>query len=179
MLRKPLKHYIFRGTEKHDFRSFEVCSTQVKDIKDYGKTLTAAQSRLFNYLSVYQEIFRSKRKKFFDKAQLYTQGILLAHRCNIEQIADNLLVPDYTCQKTGVRILTDVKGLVWHHQLALNIMTMCFMLKEKLFCFRDLRLLSARDINDWLCYNMTNEMTEIDVIKLIFNRHFATETCYK
>ena len=74
------------------------------------------------------------------------------------------------------------KWLAWHHQIALNIMTMCFMLKEKLFCFRDLPLLSARDIKDWLCYNMAKEMTEIDVLKLIFNRHLrrqhAINSCY-
>lgn len=32
------------------------------------------------------------------------------------------------------------------HQVALNIMTTCFIVKEKLFCFEDLPLLSAWDI---------------------------------
>jgi len=63
------------------------------------------------------------------------------------------------------------KWLAWHHQVALNIMTMCFMLKEKLFCFKDFPLLSARDIKDWLCFNMSKEMTEMDVLKLIYDRH--------
>jgi hypothetical protein len=45
------------------------------------------------------------------------------------------------------------------------------MLKEKLFCFKDLSLLSARDIKDWLCFNMAKELTEIEMIQLIFNRH--------
>jgi len=63
------------------------------------------------------------------------------------------------------------KWLAWYHQVALNIMTLCFMLKEKLFCFKDLPLLSARDIKDWLCFNMAKEMTEIDMMQLIFNRH--------
>ena len=40
-------------------------------------------------------IFRNKTKVFFDKAQLYTQGVLVSHRCNIEQICDNLLEPNY------------------------------------------------------------------------------------
>ena len=63
------------------------------------------------------------------------------------------------------------KWLAWYHQVALNIMTMCFMLKEKLFCFKDLPLLSARDIKDWLCFNMAKELTEFDMIQLMFNRH--------
>ncbi len=40
---------------------------------------------------------------------------------------------------------------------------MCFMLKEKLFYFKDLPLLSARDIKDWLCFNMAKELTELDM----------------
>lgn len=63
------------------------------------------------------------------------------------------------------------KWIAWYHQVAINIMTMCFMLKEKLFCFKDFPLLSARDIKDWLCFNMAKEITEIEMIQLIFNRH--------
>ena len=63
------------------------------------------------------------------------------------------------------------KWLAWSLQVALNIMTMCFILKEKLFCFKDLPLLSARDIKDWLCFNMAKELTEFDMIQLLFNRH--------
>jgi SRSO17 transposase len=74
------------------------------------------------------------------------------------------------------------KWLAWHHQVALNIMIMCFMLKEKLFCFKDLPLLSARNIKDWLCFNMAKEMTESDMRLLIFNRHrrrqYAINVCY-
>jgi len=54
------------------------------------------------------------------------------------------------------------KWLAWYHQVALNIMIMCFMLKEKLLNFKELQLLSARDIKDWLCFNMTKELTEYD-----------------
>jgi SRSO17 transposase len=66
-----------------------------KDIKDYGKTLSAAQGWLAGYLSDYQMIFRNKTKVFFDKAQQYTQGILQSHRCNIEEISDTLLESNY------------------------------------------------------------------------------------
>jgi len=95
LLIKPLKTLGFRGIEKHDFRNFKVCSTQVKDTKEYGKTLTAAHRRMVSYLSDYQMIFRNKTKVFFDKVQLYTQGILQSHRCNIEEISDTLLESNY------------------------------------------------------------------------------------
>lgn len=72
-----------------------VCSTQVKNIKEYGKTLTAAKGRLKRYLSGYQSVFKSKTKKFPDKAEQYSQGVLLSHRRNIEQISDTLLESDY------------------------------------------------------------------------------------
>ena len=74
------------------------------------------------------------------------------------------------------------KWLAWYHQVAMNIMTMGFMLKEKLFNFRDLPLLSARDIKDWLSFILAKEMTEIDMIQLIMNRHrrrqYAINSCY-
>ena len=38
------------------------------------------------------------------------------------------------------------KWLAWHHQVALNFSVSSFILKEKLRCFEDLPLLSARDI---------------------------------
>lgn len=63
------------------------------------------------------------------------------------------------------------KWLAWYHQIALNIMTMCFMLKEKLLNFDSMPLLSARDIKEWLCFILTKEHTESDMIKLIYNRH--------
>ena len=63
------------------------------------------------------------------------------------------------------------KWLAWYHQVALNIMTMCFMLKEKLFCFRDIPLLTARDIKAWLCFCMAKEINEMDAIEMIINRH--------
>jgi len=74
------------------------------------------------------------------------------------------------------------KWKAWHHQIALNIMTMGFMLKEKLLNFKELPLLSARDIKDWLGFILAKEMTEIDMLQLMFNRHrrrqSAINSCY-
>lgn len=72
-----------------------MCSTQVKNTKEYGKTLTAAQRRLGVYLSDYQDVFKNKTKRFPEKAEIYTQGVLVSHRSNIEQICDNLVESDY------------------------------------------------------------------------------------
>lgn len=72
-----------------------VCQTRVKNTKEYGKTLTAAKRRLEVYLSDFQCIFKSKTKKFHDKAELYSYGILQSNRRNIEQVSDTLLECDY------------------------------------------------------------------------------------
>jgi len=70
-------------------------STQVKNTKEYGKTLTSAHKRLDKYLSEYQRFFRNKTKKFFDKAMQYTRGLLVSNLRNIEQISDTLGTTDY------------------------------------------------------------------------------------
>jgi len=72
-----------------------VCKTQVKNTKDYGKTLSSAYQRLVDYLTDYQSVFKNKTKKFFDKAQQYTQGLLVSGQKNIEQISDTLAEADY------------------------------------------------------------------------------------
>lgn len=71
------------------------CPTQVKDTKEYGKTLSSAYERLERYLSDYQCFFKNKTKKFFDKARLYTHGLLISNLRNIEQISDTLGNTDY------------------------------------------------------------------------------------
>ena len=71
------------------------CSTQVKNTKKYGKTLSSAYQRLEEYLSDYQWVFKNRTKKFFDKAQQYTQGLLVSRLRNIEQISDTLGTRDY------------------------------------------------------------------------------------
>lgn len=72
-----------------------VCQTRVKNTKEYGKTLTAAKRRLGVYLSGFQCIFESKTKRYHDKAELYSYGILQSNRRNIEQVSDTLLESDY------------------------------------------------------------------------------------
>jgi len=50
--------------------------------------------RFESYLADYGHIFRSKTKRFFDKAKTYYQGILLSILCNIERISEEMFA-DY------------------------------------------------------------------------------------
>lgn len=63
----------------------------------------------------------------------------------------------------------------WEHQIALNFLVSSFMLKEKLFCFDDLPLLSARDIKDYLTFKLCKDMSEEQMIDKIYNRHLIRQ----
>lgn len=63
------------------------------------------------------------------------------------------------------------KWLSWYHQIALNMMIGCFMLKEKLLNKEEIPLLSARDIMDFLVFKFYREMTEESMIKKLKERH--------
>jgi len=68
------------------------------------------------------------------------------------------------------------KWLAWQHQVALNLLVSSFILKEKIFCFDDLPLLSARDIKDMLVYQLYKQMSEDEMIDRIFNRHLKRQS---
>lgn len=53
------------------------------------------------------------------------------------------------------------KWLAWHHQIALNFLLATFVLKEKLFCFDTMPLLSARDIKRWIIFKLHQQMSEV------------------
>jgi SRSO17 transposase len=63
------------------------------------------------------------------------------------------------------------KWIAWHHQIALNFLLSTFVLKEKLLCFDDVPLLSARDIKRWIIFKLYRQISEDDMIDLIFERH--------
>jgi SRSO17 transposase len=63
------------------------------------------------------------------------------------------------------------KWLAWHHQVALNFLVSSFILKEKLHCFDDLPLLSARDIKEFITFKLYKQMTEEQMIDRIYERH--------
>jgi SRSO17 transposase len=46
--------------------------------------------RLESYLCCYENIFKSKTKRFFDKAVTYCKGILMSEQSNIERISEEM-----------------------------------------------------------------------------------------
>lgn len=79
-------------------------------------------------------------------------------------------------QVLGLSQFQTRKWLAWQHQVALNMLTMCFLLKEKLLCFAKIPLLTANDIREWLCFILSRKMTEHDVLKLIITRHHRRQS---
>jgi SRSO17 transposase len=63
------------------------------------------------------------------------------------------------------------KWLSWQHQIALNFLLSTFVLKEKLLCFDNLPLLSARDIKRWIIFKLYKQMSDDEMIDQIFERH--------
>jgi SRSO17 transposase len=63
------------------------------------------------------------------------------------------------------------KWLSRQHQIALNFLLSTFVLKEKLLCFDDVPLLSARDIKRWLIFKLYKQVSEDDMIDQMFERH--------
>ena len=67
------------------------------------------------------------------------------------------------------------KWLAWQHQVALNFLVSSFILKEKLLCFDDLPLLSARDIKEFFVFKLYKEMTEEKLMNKMFKRHIIRQ----
>jgi len=78
-------------------------------------------------------------------------------------------------QVLGMSQFQTRKWQAWQHQVALNIMTACFILKEKIFCFDDMPLLSAWDIREWICFTLYKKRTDEEMIELIFLRHLKRQ----
>jgi hypothetical protein len=65
--------------------------------------------------------------------------------------------------------------LAWQHQVALNLLVSSFILKEKLICFEDTPLLSARDIKEFIVLELYKKMSKDQMIDRIFNRHLIRQ----
>lgn len=63
------------------------------------------------------------------------------------------------------------KWISWYHQIALNLLIGCFVLKEKLINKEDIPLLSARDIMDFLVFKFYREMSEERMLATLMERH--------
>jgi hypothetical protein len=49
------------------------------------------------------------------------------------------------------------------------------MLKEKLYCFAEILLLSVRGIRDWLCFVLSRKQGEEEMLQLIITRHLRRQ----
>ena len=63
------------------------------------------------------------------------------------------------------------KWLAWQHQIALNFLVSSFILKEKLHCFEEMPLLSARDIKEMVVNELYEQMTQDQMMERIYKRH--------
>lgn len=63
------------------------------------------------------------------------------------------------------------KWISWYHQIALNLLIGCFVLKEKLINKEEIPLLSARDIMDFLVFKFYREMSEERMLATLMERH--------
>jgi hypothetical protein len=78
-------------------------------------------------------------------------------------------------QVLGMNQFQTRKWQAWQHQVALNILTSSFILSEKLFCFEDMPLLSAWDIQQWICFLLTKNLKKNEMIECIFFRHLKRQ----
>jgi len=78
-------------------------------------------------------------------------------------------------QILGIDQFQTRKWLAWQHQVALNFLVSSFILKEKLLCFDDLPLLSARDIKEIFVFKLYQEMTEEKLMNKMFKRHLIRQ----
>ena len=78
-------------------------------------------------------------------------------------------------QVLGLSQFQTRKWQAWQHQVALNIITASFILKEKLLCFDDLPLLSAWDVKSWICFKFDQQLTDNEMIERMFFRHLKRQ----
>ena len=78
-------------------------------------------------------------------------------------------------QILGIDQFQTRKWLAWQYQVALNFLVSSFILKEKLLCFDDLPLLSARDIKEIFVFKLYQEMTEEKLMNKMFKRHLIRQ----
>jgi len=85
-------------------------------------------SRLDAYISDYEHVFRSKTKRFFDKAKLYCHGIFMSELCNIERISEEMFANYHQMQHFISESAWDHRTLM--DQVALDVS--CSLPKRKL-----------------------------------------------
>jgi SRSO17 transposase len=72
-----------------------VCQTQVKNTKEYGKTLNQAIKRLTSYLADIQDVFQVGKHNVSKTAVSYMTGIWPSRLSNLEKITETGIPSDY------------------------------------------------------------------------------------
>ncbi|NJO02511.1 MAG: IS701 family transposase [Bacteroidia bacterium] len=72
-----------------------VCPTQVKNTKEYGKTLKLALKRLTGYLSEIQHVFQVGKHNVSSKAVEYAQSIWPSSLSNLQRLSETGVCNDY------------------------------------------------------------------------------------
>ncbi|MBN1184984.1 MAG: IS701 family transposase [Bacteroidales bacterium] len=154
-----------KGTlaDQYHFAKVFVWNKEINDIEN--RLLVIRKTKTKSGEEIKYSFTNAEMEQYTEKAIAYMQ----AQRFFIEHCIRE------SKQVLGLSQFQTRKWLAWHHQIALNIMTMCFMLKEKLYCFADIPLLSARDIREWLCFVLSRKLTEQAVLKLIIARNYRRQ----
>lgn len=86
-------------------------------------------------------------------------------------------------QVLGLSQFQTEKWAAWEHQVAINIMTAYFILKEKLLFFNDMPLLTAWDIREWKGFKLSTPISQKQMIERISFRHLKRQQdinrCYE
>jgi SRSO17 transposase len=77
------------------------------------------QERFTSYIANYQDVFKSKTKRFFDKAQIYCQGIFMSELSNIERISEDMFANYHQMQHFITESPWDYRELI--DQVALDV----------------------------------------------------------
>ena len=104
--------------------------------------------------------------QYTEKAMAYMQAQRYFVEHNIKESKQVFGMSEYQTRKWQA----------WEHQVAINIMVMGFMLKEKLISFNEVPLLSARDIREWIGHFLMKERSDEDLVELMIERHKRRQT---
>lgn len=178
--------------DKPSFRVDEYCKALGKSDWTVLKVRNTAKGKLKGKYHFCDIFVLNKTRNSFEKRLLVIRKVKTKAGEEIKYSLTNANLAQYTekaiaymqaqrffvehCIKESKQVLgldqfQTRKWKAWQHQVALNIMVSCFILKEKLICFDDLPLLSAADIKEWVCFKIAQTRTDEEMIELMFFRH--------
>jgi SRSO17 transposase len=150
-----------KGVLQADFHFREIYVWD-KEANEIYKRLLVIRKELGKKETKYKySLTNANLVRFTEEGIAYMQAQRYFVEHSIKESKDILGMNDYQTRKWRA----------WQHQVAINIMVMCFLLKEKLHCFDSIPLLSARDIKEWVEKMLFTELSDDDLINLMLERH--------